>query len=63
MDRDKIRDLLEKVRSGGTDVEEAMLAGHRAADGVMIYRHQDPKQNTEKFQIVRRLFHSWAEEH
>ena len=26
MDRDKIRELLEKVRSGGTDVEEAMLA-------------------------------------
>jgi NCAIR mutase (PurE)-related protein len=26
MDRDKIRDLLEKVRSGGMNIEEAMLA-------------------------------------
>ena len=41
-------------------LQEAMVAGHKAADGVMIYRHQDPKQNAEKFQIVKRLFHSWA---
>jgi hypothetical protein len=41
-------------------VEQAMAAGHRAADGVMIYRHQDPKQNAEKFQIIKRMFGEWA---
>jgi len=40
-------------------LEEAMVAGHKAADGVMIYRHQDPKLNAEKYQIIKRLFHSW----
>ena len=41
-------------------VEEAMKAGHRAADGVMIYCHQDPQQNPEKYQIVKRVFGEWA---
>jgi hypothetical protein len=40
-------------------VEEAMVAGRRAANGVMIYRHQDPKANAEKFEIVKRLFNEW----
>ena len=43
-------------------VEQAMIAGRRAADGVMIYCHQDPVANAEKFQIVKRLFNAWAEE-
>ena len=43
-------------------VDEAMRAGHRAADGVMIYCHQDPKTDTEKFQIIKRNFHAWADE-
>jgi hypothetical protein len=37
-------------------VEQAMIAGGKAADGVMIYRHQDPVKNREKFQIIQRLF-------
>jgi hypothetical protein len=41
-------------------VEEAMSAGKRAADGVMIYTHQDPEQNPEKYQIIKRLFGQWA---
>jgi hypothetical protein len=41
-------------------VEEAMEAGHRAADGVMIYTHQDPQKNPEKYQIVKRVFGLWA---
>ncbi len=41
-------------------VEQAMLAGKRAADGVMIYCHQDPQQNPEKYKIIRALFHRWA---
>lgn len=44
-------------------VELVMISGHRVADGVMIYRHQDPVANSEKYQIVRRLFTSWAQEH
>lgn len=43
-------------------VEQAMIAGRRAADGVMIYCHQDPKTDAEKFQVVKRLFGSWAAE-
>jgi len=43
-------------------VEEAMFAGRRAANGVMIYRHQDPKANAEKFEIVKRLFNDWKKE-
>lgn len=42
-------------------VDEAMQAGHRVADGVMIYCHQDPKANAAKFEIVRRNFRAWAE--
>jgi len=43
-------------------VDEAMIAGHKAADGVMIYRHQDPQQNADKYNIVKRNFSAWAEE-
>lgn len=43
-------------------VEAAMAAGRRTADGVMIYCHQDPQQNPEKYQIIKRLFGLWAEE-
>ena len=43
-------------------VEQAMIAGHRAADGVMIYRHQDPEKDPAKYQITKRLFGLWAAE-
>ena len=43
-------------------VEQAMVAGKRAADGVMIYCHQDPQKNPEKYQIVKRQFAQWAGE-
>jgi hypothetical protein len=45
-------------------VDEAMQSGHRAADGVMIYCHQDPKKQNEaaKFEIVKRNFRAWADE-
>jgi hypothetical protein len=39
-----------------------MIAGHHAADGVMIYCHQDPEKNAEKYQIIKRLFGEWASE-
>lgn len=41
-------------------VREAMIAGHRAADGVMIYCHQDPEKSPEKYQIIKELFGEWA---
>ena len=41
-------------------VDEAMQAGHRAADGVMIYCHQDPVKDAAKFQIMKRNFHAWT---
>ena len=40
-------------------VEQAMQAGHRAADGVMIYCHQDPQANPEKYQIIKGEFGAW----
>ncbi len=43
-------------------VEQAMIAGRQAADGVMIYCHQDPVKNAEKYQIIKRLFGQWARE-
>jgi hypothetical protein len=43
-------------------VEEAMVAGKRAADGVMIYRHQDPERNPDKYQLIKRLFDVWSKE-
>ena len=43
-------------------IEQAMIAGHHAADGVMIYCHQDPEKNPEKYQIIKRLFGQWAGE-
>jgi hypothetical protein len=45
-------------------VNEAMQAGHRAADGVMIYCHQDPHKEAEasKYEIIKRNFSAWAAE-
>jgi hypothetical protein len=40
-------------------VEQAMQAGLRAADGVVIYCHQDPEKDAEKYQIVKRVFGEW----
>ena len=41
-------------------VEQAMMAGRRSADGVMIYTHQNPQKNPEKFQVVKRQFGDWS---
>ena len=43
-------------------VEEAMIRARRAADGVMIYCHQDPQKNAEKYQVIKRQFSQWAGE-
>ncbi len=41
-------------------VRDVMTAGKTCADGVMIYCHQDPVQNPEKYQIVKELFTDWS---
>jgi len=40
-------------------VEKAMIEGKRAADGIMIYRHQDPVKDRAKYEVIKRLFHEW----
>jgi hypothetical protein len=40
-------------------VEQVMVSGRETADGVMIYCHQNPKLNPEKYLIIKRLFTSW----
>ena len=50
-------------RLGATTPEylkAAMQAGHTAADGIMIYCHQDPEKDPEKYQLIRALFGQWA---
>jgi hypothetical protein len=37
-------------------VEDAVAEGLKWADGVLIYKHQDPKLNAEKYQVVKKLF-------
>ena len=39
-------------------VEKAVDAGLKSADGVLIYKHQDPKTNAEKYQVIKKLFSS-----
>ena len=41
-------------------VRAVMIAGKASADGVMVYCHQDPKLNPEKYQIVKDLFTAWS---
>jgi hypothetical protein len=43
-------------------VEQVMTAGKKYADGVMIYCHQDPQKNPEKYQVIKRLFTAWTVE-
>jgi hypothetical protein len=40
-------------------VEQVIIAGHKYADGVHIYCHQDSK--SEKYAIIKKLFNAWAE--
>jgi hypothetical protein len=40
-------------------VKQALETAHGCADGIMIYRHQDPVKEAEKYQIVRDHFLSW----
>ena len=37
-------------------VREVVDAGIKHADGVLIYRHQDPDKNAEKYKIIRKAF-------
>jgi hypothetical protein len=41
-------------------VEKAVSDGLECADGVLIYKHQDPQANAEKYQVVKKLFSKTA---
>jgi hypothetical protein len=41
-------------------VEAAMVSARGCADGVLVYCHQDPVTNAEKYAIVKRLFSGWS---
>ena len=40
---------------------DVMRSAHRSADGVMIYCHQDKKENPEKYAVINQLFNSWSQ--
>lgn len=40
-------------------VEQVMANSKACADGVLIYCHQDPKANAEKYQVIKKLFTRW----
>jgi hypothetical protein len=41
-------------------VRQVMTSGKNCADGVLIYCHQDPKLDPEKYQIIKELFGVWS---
>jgi len=41
-------------------VRQVMISGKSTADGVLIYCHQDPASNREKYQIIKELFSKWT---
>jgi len=41
-------------------VQQVMTSGKSCADGVLVYCHQDPVLNPEKYQIIKRLFTLWS---
>lgn len=47
-------------RSTPEYVRQVMTAGKSCADGVLVYCHQDPVLNPEKYQIIKQLFTAWA---
>jgi hypothetical protein len=40
-------------------VRQVMSNAHAPADGIMIYCHQDPKKDAEKYGIIKELFGQW----
>jgi len=52
-------------RLGGSTVEyvqEVVKRGLRCCDGVLIYCHQNPIKNAEKYQVIKTEFHNWLKE-
>lgn len=43
-------------------VDAVMQSGRKAADGVIVYVHQDPQKFPEKYETIRRLFREWDAE-
>ncbi len=47
-------------RSTPEYVRQVMTSGKSCADGVLVYCHQDPVLNPEKYQIIKQLFTAWS---
>lgn len=43
-------------------VEQTMRLSHQFANGVLVYKHQDPVKEKDKYQIIKTLFTQWAGE-
>jgi hypothetical protein len=43
-------------------VEQVMTLGRQFADGVLVYKHQDPVKEKDKYEIIKRLFTKWSAE-
>jgi len=41
-------------------VRAVMADAWKSADGVLVYCHQDPKTNADKYNVIKELFHEWA---
>jgi len=41
-------------------VRQVMLAAGKHADGLLVYCHQDPNRQREKYAVEREVFHAWA---
>ncbi len=42
-------------------VRQVMNDARKSADGVLVYCHQDPTTQAEKYRLIKELFHSWVE--
>lgn len=41
-------------------VRQVMTGARPVADGVLVYCHQNPTTQAEKYQIIKELFHAWS---
>src|SRR5436190_9526772 len=37
-----------------------MINGGKCCDSVLIYCHQDPEKNADKYQVIKKVFNQWS---
>jgi len=42
-------------------VRDVMTDAWKSADGVLVYCHQDPRKQADKYNVIKELFREWAE--